>query len=69
MKRPITALVLMLVVACAAMLSLPATARVDPGADLRFSAVGDDGIAAAPLKCKRQRDRCPISNSSGCADC
>ncbi|MGH9749137.1 MAG: hypothetical protein ACRD5D_11170 [Candidatus Polarisedimenticolia bacterium] len=69
MKRTVLGVTLILAIAGAALLSLPATARVAPGADLQLTVGGDHGIAAAPLKCKRQRDRCPISNASGCADC
>ena len=69
MKRFVTAVALVVAVAGAALLGLPATARVEPGGDLRMTVGGDQGIAAAPIKCKRQRDRCPISNASGCADC
>lgn len=69
MKRTVLSLMLVLAIVGAALLSLPATARVEAGADLQLTVGGDHGIAAAPLKCKRQRDRCPISNASGCADC
>jgi hypothetical protein len=69
MKRTVLIASMIVIVAGAALLSLPATARVAPGADLQLTVGGDHGIAAAPLKCKRQRDRCPISNASGCADC
>jgi hypothetical protein len=69
MKRSVLTVLVVVAVAAAAFFSLPVTARVDPGADLALTAGGDHGIAAAPLKCKRQRDRCPISNASGCADC
>ncbi len=69
MKRPLIAVALVAALAGAALLSLPATARVEPGVDLQITVGGDQGIAAAPLKCKRHRDRCPISNASGCADC
>jgi len=69
MKHLITTVALLAFVAGAALLSLPATARVDPGAELQITVDSDQGIAAAPIKCKRQRDRCPISTASGCADC
>lgn len=68
MKRVVLLATMLLVVACASLLALPTTARVDRAADLQMTAGGSEGLAAAPLKCKRQRDRCPISNSSGC-DC
>ena len=69
MKRIVMAVALVMAVGAAALVSLPATARVAPGDDLRMTVGGDQGIAAAPIKCKRHRDRCPISNASGCGDC
>ena len=66
MNKAIRAIAIAALLAGAAVGAAPTPARTTPAADLQVTADGQDGVARAPMLCRRNFEGCQQSTIHGC---